>query len=118
MHEKSQMAFFAALLNSAKFLDFTLIYSAPKSLKSCQSWKISEQSITGVRMEKSRPLERVQLANQIIGPLRCWRKKVKYLLPVCQILWYFTEGTAKKVTVRFFAFFVDIDVSTHTIVKL
>ena len=45
-------------------------------------------------------------------------KKVKYLLPVCQILWYSTEGTAKKVTVRFFAFFVDIDVSTHAIVKL
>ena len=75
MHEKSQMAFFAALLNSAKFLDFALFYGAPKSLKSCQSWKISEQSITGVRMEKSRPLERVQLANQIIGPLRCWQKK-------------------------------------------
>ena len=38
-------------------------------------------------MEKSwRPLERVQLANQIIGPLRCWRKKVKYLFTVCQIL--------------------------------
>lgn len=65
-----------------------MFYSAPKSLKSCQSWKISEQSITGLQMEKSwRPLERVQLANQIIGLLRCWRKKVKYLLPVCQILW-------------------------------
>ena len=39
-------------------------------------------------MEKSwRPLEQVQLANQIIGPLRSWLKKVKYLLPVCQILW-------------------------------
>ena len=65
-----------------------MFYSAPKSLKSCQSWKISEQSITGVQMEKSwRPLEQVQLANQIIGPLRSWLKKVKYLLPVCQILW-------------------------------
>ena len=82
MHEKSQMAFFAALLNSAKFLDFTLTYDAPKSLKSCQSWKISGQSITGLRMEKSRPRERVQLANQIKGSLRCWQKKVKYLLPV------------------------------------
>ena len=64
-------------------------------------------------MEKSRLQERVQLANQIIGPLRCWRKKVKYLLPVCQILWYFTEGTAKKVTVKYFAFFVFILMSEN-----
>ena len=64
-------------------------------------------------MAKSRPLERVQLANQIIGPLRYWRKKGNYLLPVCQILWHFTEGTAKKVTVRFFAFFVHIDVRKY-----
>ena len=68
-------------------------------------------------MEKSRPLERVQLANQIIGPLGCWRKKVKYLLPVCQILWYFTEATAKKVTFRFFAFFVHIDVRKYRNMK-
>ena len=43
MHEKSQMTFFAALLDSAGFLNFTLFYGAPKSLKSCESWKISEQ---------------------------------------------------------------------------
>ena len=40
-------------------------------------------------------------------------KKGNYLLPVCQILWHFTEGTAKKVTVRFFAFFVHIDVRKY-----
>ena len=33
MHEKSQMAFFASLLDSAEFLNFTLFYGAPKSLK-------------------------------------------------------------------------------------
>ena len=67
MHKKSQMAFFAALLDPVEFLNFTLFYDVPKSLESCrQSWKISEQSIIGVRMEKSRPLERVEKANQII----------------------------------------------------
>ena len=42
MPGKSQMAFFAALLDSAGFLNFTLFYSVPKSLKSCErceSWK-------------------------------------------------------------------------------
>ena len=45
-------------------------------------------------------------------------KKGEVFITSLKILWYFTEETAKKVTVRFFAFFVDIDVSTHTIVKL
>ena len=99
---KSQMALFAALLDSAEYLSFTLFYGVSKSLKSYQSCKISKQSVTGVRMEKCRPLERAQVANQIIGPLRSWQKEVKYLLPVCQILWHFTDRTAKKVTVRFF----------------
>ena len=62
--DKSQIALFATLFDSAECLNVTLFYGVPKGLKSCQSWKISEQSVTGVRMEKSRPLERVQLAIQ------------------------------------------------------
>ena len=33
MHEKSQIAFFTALLDSAEFLNFTVLYGALKSLK-------------------------------------------------------------------------------------
>ena len=110
MHEKSQMAFFAALLDSTCLIfKFYIVLRSTKKLEKLRKL----ENFRAVRMEKSRPLERVQLANQIIGPLRCWRKKGNYLLPVCQILGHFTEGTAKKVTVRFFAFFVQIDVRKY-----
>ena len=92
---------------------FYIVLRCTKKLEKLQKL----ENFRAVRMEKSRPLERMQLANQIIGPLRCWRKKVKHLLPVCQILWHFTEGTAKKVTVRFFAFFVHIDVRKYRKMK-
>ena len=101
---KSQMTLFAALLDSAEFLSFTLFYGVSKSLKSYQSCKISKQSVTGVRLEKCRPLERAQVANQIIGPLRGWQKEVKYLLPVCKFYGISLTELRRKSLSDFFCF--------------
>ena len=57
------MALFAASFDFVECLHFTLCHSVIKSLKSCQSWKISKQSVTRVRMQKSG----ARLANQIQG---------------------------------------------------
>ena len=63
MHEKSQMAFFAALLDSTCLIfKFYIVLRSTKKLEKLRKL----ENFRAVRMEKSRPLERVKLANQII----------------------------------------------------
>ena len=87
MHEKSQMAFFAALFDCLIFKFYIVLQCTKKLEKLPKLENFRAVHNWGAHEKSWRPLEQVQLANQIIGPLRSWLKKVKYLLPVCQILW-------------------------------
>lgn len=62
------MALFAALFDSVLNVYILRCFDgATKSLKSCQSSKILERSVTGVRMGKYGPLEYARLTNKIQG---------------------------------------------------
>lgn len=78
------MAIFTALFDTVLNVYILSFCGVMKSLKSCRSWKISERSVTGLRIGQFGPLERTRIISQSgyrVPDWEAWKRNNYYIDP-------------------------------------